>query len=164
MSMIDGPPSSIPLPPHPEETTFDLCTMCYLELGPLDGTYSPPCGHRYHWRCALQWAGHDTQPAPRVSIFQHCPNCALEDVRTPLFPTTPAPMFLPWWPTEWDSEPAVGAAAAASATRRSLTQLPGGKISLIVDPGAWTNLLGPELAAELPRNGLGPELAVVPPQ
>ena len=40
MSMIDSPLPSIPLPPHPEETTLDLCTMCYLELGPLDETYT----------------------------------------------------------------------------------------------------------------------------
>ena len=36
----------------------------------------------------------------------------------------------------------------------SSTQLPDGRLSLSVDPGAWTNLIGPNLARKLAKSAL----------
>ena len=51
----------------------------------------------------------------------------------------------PWWPTHPDTEP-----GATTETYHTRTQLPG-RLSLLVDPGAWTNLIGADLARKLAR-------------
>ena len=68
---------------------------------------------------------------------------------------TPASATLPWWPT--------GGAETTSIAHHASTQLPNGRLSFIVDPGAWTNLMGANLARRLTktamRNGIKPRQA-----
>ena len=47
-----------------------------------------------------------------------------------------ASLNFPWWPVE-------------TGVYHAATQLPDGRLSLIVDPGAWTNLMGSTLARKL---------------
>ena len=52
---------------------------------------------------------------------------------------TPTSQF-PWWPI--------------TQTYHSMTSLPDGRLSIIVDPGAWTNLIGAKLARQLVQRAL----------
>ena len=62
--------------------------------------------------------------------------------------------LFPWWPVDSDGRPQlsdIDPAAAMGMIYHSQTRLPGGQLSMIVDPGAWTNLIGADLAAQLAR-------------
>ena len=54
-------------------------------------------------------------------------------------------MFLPWWPS------ACGTTAAPYF--HASTQIPG-KLSILIDPGAWTNLFGAKIARALTRRAV----------
>ena len=55
-----------------------------------------------------------------------------------------ATQVLPWWPEHLSD----------SLAFHSMTQLPDGRLSIIVDPGAWTNLMGVNLARKLVERAL----------
>jgi len=67
---------------------------------------------------------------------------------------TPTPtemeQVLPWWPVS----PGEGQAAMDVLVCHAATKLPDGRLSFIVDPGAWTNLIGGNLARALTRRVL----------
>ena len=148
-------PWTSPAPAHEALQMPSTCTVCYADLEPGDDIYTVSCGHRYHRRCLLDWSRHTQShwivraASPTPNIFEHCPNCVLIDVRTPLriedLERTTARLHLPWWPA---GGPPLSQTSSAAGSRSS-TQLPGGQISLIVDTGAWTNLLGADLASKL---------------
>lgn len=56
---------------------------------------------------------------------------------------------MPWWPATLDT-----GAASADLTYHTRTQLTNGQRSVIVDPGAWTNLMGENLARQLSRRAV----------
>ena len=56
---------------------------------------------------------------------------------------------MPWWPATLDT-----GAASADLTYHTRTQLTNGQLSVIVDPGAWTNLMGENLARQLSRRAV----------
>ena len=57
---------------------------------------------------------------------------------------------MPWWPS---GDVSSNGASSSSGTHvyHARTQLPTGQLSVIVDPGAWTNLVGENLARQLAR-------------
>ena len=52
----------------------------------------------------------------------------------------------PWWPSD---AIVAGGNFPDSLAYHATTQMPDGRISMIVDPGAWTNLIGAKLARKL---------------
>ena len=56
---------------------------------------------------------------------------------------------LPWWPAAEH----VGHSQTA-AVYHSTTQLPDGRLSVIIGPGAWTNLMGENLARKLSQRAM----------
>ena len=56
---------------------------------------------------------------------------------------------MPWWPTD-RPPPGIEWQEVWHAT----TRLRNGKLSMIIDPGAWTHLMGSELARELARGAM----------
>ena len=61
----------------------------------------------------------------------------------------PPAQVMPWWPVP----PSTGEEMVAPFYHAA-TQLPGGKLSMIVDIGAWTNLMGENLCRELSRRAI----------
>ena len=67
----------------------------------------------------------------------------------------PAGPTLPWWPTS-NGEDVGGGAADSDDTPYFLasTDLPGGRLGVIVDTGAWTNLWGLHFAQRLANKAI----------
>ena len=61
------------------------------------------------------------------------------------------PPALPWWPTNSGTDVGIGDASGTEDTPYYLasTDLPGGRLGVIVDTGAWTNLWGLRFAMRL---------------
>jgi hypothetical protein len=60
---------------------------------------------------------------------------------------TSAASVFPWWPADTTI-------SALQTAYHTATQLPNGQISFIVDPGAWTNLVGAKLARALTQRAI----------
>ena len=141
-----------------------VCAICTEAALDGDTLSVLVCQHTYHSVCIDTWVGHHdgaTCPQCRMPIqvigtsVYHIPTDTQEyNIATP--PELPSPAVsnassafhsplgsfvstLPWWPTD----------AAESQSYHALTQLPNGRLSFIVDPGAWTNLIGAKLARKL---------------
>ena len=67
-------------------------------------------------------------------------------------PSPQAGSTLPWWPANVEENE--GMEAHASAAYHTRTQLTSGQLSVIIDPGAWTNLMGENLARQLSRRAV----------
>ena len=61
--------------------------------------------------------------------------------------------IFPWWPADLPTSSELDP-AAVNAAFHSNTQLSNGQLSMIVDPGAWTNLMGEDLARQLARRAV----------
>ena len=136
------------------------------------------CAHMYHGQCLDMWIAQAVADGTEAT----CPQCrgtATDEVRqhlalshspeefaintpvpaTPLatpqssfqsvvsapLPESPSEMF-PWWPADVPHP-------TDAPTYHSSTQVPG-KCSVIVDSGAWTNLIGEKLARELAKKAI----------
>ena len=141
-----------------QHRTGDECQIChdgYLEGDPVARL---ACSHKFHSYCIDTWVSHiNLQNGSRPEgdrPIAGCPLCrAPVDIQIVLAHVVDASVassasdfqsvgsVLPWWPADTPLE--------LSPTYHASTQLPSGRISLIVDPGAWTNLIGKLLARRL---------------
>ena len=65
--------------------------------------------------------------------------------------------IFPWWPELDTAKQIDGNTENSNQTEPvylSSTQLPDGRLSIIIDPGAWTNLIGSDLARKLVTRAL----------
>ena len=135
---------------HSGENGCQICHDIYLNG---ESVALLACSHKYHSHCIDAWIAHITE---QDSQRPHsCPLCrAVVDVvsveahqAAPSLASSASDTFqsvgsvLPWWPVDNSVE--------VSPTYHASTQLPSGRLSLIVDPGAWTNLMGKLLARRL---------------
>ena len=133
------------------------CVICQEEV--LEGEVLAylECGHTFHDACNDGWiaAQIEVTDDDGHSIETKCPVCrsTLTVTRRMAYMHTfvvhtpqdgseygsarsVASLNFPWWPVE-------------TGVYHAATQLPDGRLSLIVDPGAWTNLMGSTLARKL---------------
>ena len=144
-----------------DEVDCLICSDSYLD-GELVSKLE--CGHSFHSVCIDTWCAHCAQGGSPLT----CPLCRAEVQITDAAPYDPNATVVrphldsvdfqsvvsassggsvfPWWPT---SE-----VAAISQTYHANTQLSSGRLSFIVDPGAWTNLVGKLLARKLAARAL----------
>ena len=142
------------------ENGSPFCSICmdHCETGETLNRYI--CGHTFHQVCA------DTWTAMRAAdILAAVPDDEepTEVVRCPMSreiftsngsrihqaqPRTPSDQSFqsvtsafPWWPTHDHPE--------FAGLYHALTQLTSGQVSMIIDPGAWTNLFGAKVARKL---------------
>ena len=146
-SRVNADPADIPVP----DDAVDACQICQDTY--LDGELVSHlvCSHRFHSNCIDAWVAHSTQQ--NVDRSPPCPSCRTAvavlsiDARRQEPSVSSSDTYqsvasnFPWWPVNTPVE-------LAPAYHAS-TQLPSGKLSLIVDPGAWTNLMGKVLARRL---------------
>ena len=166
-------PSSTPSEHTPEDSNALICTICLERVEAGDTITTLRCQHSFHQICADTWFGitqHSSVSQPS------CPQCRAEmivisvsqynlqptegefDIFTPRqsqqgsgivsqapsgWATPNSQMsetLYPWWPDTY--------------AYHSMTNLPDGRLSIIVDPGAWTNLIGANLARKLVTRAL----------
>ena len=173
-------PANAPLPAHDPDT--DTCGICMDEFMVGERVSKLRCSHRYHTHCLDSWCAHsiasladaaDGTPPPNAT----CPHCrreveldALEEVGidatadpAPTLGPPPTAMdadsdgtsfgsatslavaAFPWWPVDTKDR---------SFVYHQNTQLRNGRLSFIVDPGAWTNLIGKKLARSMAQAAL----------
>ena len=145
---VDGP---TPLTPESEK---NICPICQDPFAEEEAMSTLQCGHTYHATCIDTWAGANTGAT--------CPQC-----RSPI-EVTETVIISPRATRENESvgsnrsfdTPASESIAAVTASETSsiniwpwwifhqTTQLKD-RLSFIVDPGAWTNLIGANLARKL---------------
>ena len=152
------------IPDDPRPT----CAICLEPLQTGESIATLGCDHTFHLDCVDGYTASNISEVPPVPSL--CPQCRAEltvtyrgintatttagnfDISTPGLESedsgfeTPGSAF-PWWPSSTN-------ATASSAAYHSTTQLADGRLSLIVDPGAWTNLMGAKLARELTKRAL----------
>jgi E3 ubiquitin-protein ligase RNF13 len=157
----------------PRQPDQMLCMICRDELDVGDTLATLECRHVFHPSCMDEWAatqaeGDQDPKCPgcrqplrvRAHFVRTAPEVA--HLATPGAPhqlnTPPSASeqgsaisdfhALPWWPAESPNEP------LCSPFYHAATQLPNGQLSMIVDPGAWTNLMGARLARALATRAL----------
>ena len=143
------------------EAQRPLCSICQEVVLPGMQMATPACAHSFHAQCLNEWVAHHvatgtTAPCPLCRGSMADPRIHTVE-RTPP-PTPPGPVethhlgtpdsqrtfqsvgsVLPWWPQQEDHPD------TTQVYSHSATQLPN-KLSVIVDCGAWTNLIGESLA------------------
>jgi len=124
-------------------TTYDYdgddrtCTLCQTDYAHGDGVIRLVCRHIFHGDCWMDYQIRDPAGASSCAVCRGrgriiarwqfiAPESDASGYET-------AGSALPWWPAP-GSQPTQYYHAA--------TQLPDGRLSIIVDPGAWTNLAG----------------------
>ena len=148
-----------------------ICTICMETVTDGDTIATLNCQHSFHLECIDTWVTHSFTD-PRAT-HARCPQCravlivsaqtiyqsqaATFDISTPRDASpavtesqygTPQSRIrdlntttaLPWWPS--------------ALQYHSMTQLADGRLSIIVDPGAWTNLMGAKLARKLVKRAM----------
>ena len=125
------------------------CSLCITDYQNGDPLVRLVCRHTFHRICWQNCVIADDLLTP------DCPNCRGSGRVVARFnhigrtdshssfhsvQETPSERVLPWWPSYADQSPAVYHAA---------TQLRDGRQSLLVDVGAWTNLIGSQLARQI---------------
>jgi hypothetical protein len=115
------------------------CSICLDEYATGNPLARLACGHSFHetcWTEVLLRDEHPTCPCCRsgghvIAHFRYiAPESPRNDNREEFATPHGTPTF-PWWP---------GSSGSAAAFH-STTQVPG-HLSVVVDPGAWTNLAG----------------------
>jgi len=146
-----------------------ICSICQEAAVSGDSIATLQCQHTFHLDCVDTWvtvtlnsntdATHATcpqcravlivaarstyTPQPHEEYSLATPRNATPAVSESNYGTpqsTASNLFLPWWP--------------AALQYHSMTQLPDGRLSFIVDPGAWTNLVGANMARKLTQRAL----------
>ena len=166
-------------PPPTQDPDMDTCGICMDEFMVGERVSKLRCSHRYHTHCLDSWCAHSiaslSDAADGTSPISTCPHCrreveldALEEVGIdtvePPPAIGPAPTAMdadsdgtsfgsaasqaasafPWWPVDRKQR-----FACESHVYHQNTQLRNGRLSFIVDPGAWTNLVGKKLARKM---------------
>ena len=150
-----------------------MCTICQEIAQDGDMIATLTCQHTYHAECIDTWMafsigtnpnGTATCPTCRAPLIvaaqttyqsqQHytafdistprdvTPAASESQFGTPLSSTSNLAAAFPWWPVN------------ETGVYHTMTQLPDGRLSIIVDPGAWTNLMGLTLARKLTKRAL----------
>ena len=136
------------------------CVICQEEVLEDEVLAYLQCGHTFHDACNDGWIAAQVKVTDDDghSIETKCPVCRstltvtrriaymhTSVVHTPQVGSeygsarSVASLNFHWWPVE-------------TGVYHAATQLPDGRLSLIADPGASTNLMGPALAQELAAN------------
>ena len=134
-------------------TTFDgndtFCSLCQEAFQEGEQLVRIICRHIFHLECWHEWIFRSELLNPE------CPNCRGSGRVIARFPyvedhsdsytsavdsSDTAHHVLPWWPFDQEQPRPFYHAA---------TQLPDGRLSIIVDVGAWTNLVGKETARKI---------------
>ena len=134
-------------------TTDEVCPIC--QEGYEDGEVLVHLvrGHKFHLACNDGWIAAQMDSDVNDLTPLKCCVCRsdLEIASTAAWMPNHTPpsasasytsahsegsLTLPWWPADY----------AESGIYHTSTQLPDGRLSLIVDPGAWTNLMGANLS------------------
>ena len=136
-------------------TRDEVCAICQEPYVESEVLVHLGCGHMFHDQCNDGWvaAQLDVDGAPSVT----CCICRAPQAITRREAWMPAyerdsddndfssarsiqsvasQLALPWWPVE-------------TGVYHTATQLQDGRLSLIIDPGAWTNLMGSNLSRKL---------------
>ena len=134
-----------------------ICAICVEAVSADELIVTLSCQHTFHQLCCNTWAANVGQPtcpqcrAPieivSINPYQPADRSQRYDISTPRdsdasgnvsrnasvssFQSVASQAF-PWWPE--------------SLAYHSMTSLPDGRLSIIVDPRAWTNLMGADLA------------------
>ena len=135
----------------------EQCCICLESFEVGERIRQLSCAHKFHADCINEYEfaleqrnrvqRRRMQPT-EDEIPMRCPYCRREPIeeRDEIFiygydggyetPSSHAGSYHPWWPVGEDGE----------FCYHSTTQLEDGRISWIIDPGAWTNLVGSMLA------------------
>ena len=143
-----------------------ICAICQEVAVEGDMIATLECQHTFHLECVDAWtastyqtgATHATCPQCRTNLVVVARtvfngNARQFDISTPRSQTpnisetnfgTPqsTASAMPWWPSE------------VHGYYHTATQLPDGRLSFIVDPGAWTNLVGLKMARKMTQRAL----------
>ena len=150
------------------QTELPTCVVCQEAYNSQDTLSILSCQHSYHQDCINAWcaARHEQDAVPLcptcrgvvdiMATVIYNPDATTNDdnysmqtwpaevhhVGTPSFQSaeTGSSVF-PWWPVTGTEQ--------ISPVYHASTQLPSGRVSIIIDPGAWTNLIGSTLARKL---------------
>ena len=141
-----------------------ICAICQQPIEYGDEVSTLQCAHHYHSQCHDEWnayhIAHDreaTCPQCRGSLTEtrrqireatvveeH--NIGTPNTQVSFASAVESTTCLPWWPAQDES-------TLARVYNHSATQLPG-KLSVIVDSGAWTNLMGINVARALAQRAI----------
>ena len=154
-------------PQTPRSSEHNLvCAICQENVDLGQEVVVLRCAHQYHGECLDIWIAHHV--AEERFGDASCPQCRgpldgmnrrprgtsaeqgepeYHHLGTPDTQTSwaIAADVLPWWPTEGARETQV--------YEHSATQIPG-KLSIIVDSGAWTNLVGAKLVKSFAQKAI----------
>ena len=166
----------------PSDQSNLACAICQDEIALGDRMATLRCQHTFHLNCVDTYCAHE-QGEDSINTRQpNCPICRanLEVVcqetymgtpvtvdqgvpprptnlsmatpdqssgsssrfATPMQQTTPRDVTYPVWSEE------------VATAYHTATQLPDGRLSILIDPGAWTNLMGANLARKLAQRAL----------
>ena len=160
-SASETDPPDIPVDRNPGPAT---CAICFDALAAGDTIAMLACNHAFHLICVDEWAATASESGWQAS----CPVCradlvvasryeraitepaaADQQLGTPdsgaSYATVNSQFVAPWWPAEGEYD------TKAAPFFHATTQLPNGRLSIIIDPGAWTNLCGLKFARELTK-------------
>jgi len=174
--MRNQPPAAAEPPAAPtseDPQAAATCGICIEDFEAQDIVCGLACSHKFHMRCLDTWCAHalssnmpSTCPYCRepvnvtaTDVYQPPqPEADVQpmDVQQPDPPAAEPAMFrintpsdpgseqssYPWWPTSGGSCILPEAEMALLAN----TRLPDGRLGFIVDPGAWTSLVGKTMA------------------
>jgi len=142
----------------PRRSPQIVCTICQDQYEVGDSVVTLVCGHSFHRQCLDMWT--PTQMASTISPRCACCRSVQEArsysdyVEEPRFETPSsvagelAELTMPWWP------------ASLHACYHLDAHLQDGRLSLLIDPGALTNLMGEKLARALSARAI--QKATVP--
>ena len=154
-----GPTAPI-APSTPRPTTHTpTCVICQEEYLEGDTITRLACGHEFHQQCIDLWAATQLEH----NLVPGCPCCRqrIEQSSTRPFERSSDPRPSMDTPdTHYSSAEStmpvwtVPSGHAQAPVYHAATQLPAGRLSVIVDSGAWTNLIGEKLARSLAQKAV----------